>query len=45
MNFFKGTGIAGLHGILPVQGKIFRPLLFAKKMNYCLRTRKSFVFC
>lgn len=31
MNFFKGTGIAGLHGILPLQGKIFRPLLFAKK--------------
>lgn len=31
MNFFKGTGIAGLHGILPVQEKIFRPLLFAKK--------------
>lgn len=31
MNFFKGTGISGLHGILPVQGKIIRPLLFAKK--------------
>ena len=31
MNFFKGTGIAGLHGILPVQGKVVRPLLFAKK--------------
>lgn len=31
MNFFKGTGIAGLHGILPFQGKIFRPLLFARK--------------
>jgi tRNA(Ile)-lysidine synthase len=31
MNFFKGTGIAGLHGILPVQGKLIRPLLFAKK--------------
>ena len=31
MNFFKGTGISGLHGILPIQGKIFRPLLFAKK--------------
>ncbi len=31
MNFFKGTGIAGLHGILPLQGKICRPLLFAKK--------------
>ena len=31
MNFFKGTGIAGLHGILPRQGNIVRPLLFAKK--------------
>jgi tRNA(Ile)-lysidine synthase len=31
MNFFKGTGIAGLHGILPMQDKLFRPLLFAKK--------------
>lgn len=31
MNFFKGTGIAGLHGILPEQGGIVRPLLFAGK--------------
>jgi tRNA(Ile)-lysidine synthase len=31
MNLFKGTGIAGLRGILPKQGKIVRPLLFAKK--------------
>lgn len=31
MNFFKGTGIAGLRGMLPKQGKIIRPLLFAKK--------------
>ena len=31
MNFFKGTGIAGLRGILPKQGKVLRPLLFAKK--------------
>lgn len=31
MNFFKGTGIKGLQGILPKQGKIIRPLLFAKK--------------
>ncbi|MCW3116903.1 MAG: tilS [Chitinophagaceae bacterium] len=31
MNFFKGTGIAGLRGILPKQGKIVRPLLFARK--------------
>ncbi|MGC4036423.1 MAG: tRNA lysidine(34) synthetase TilS [Chitinophagaceae bacterium] len=31
MNFFKGTGITGLHGILPKQEKIIRPLLFAKR--------------
>lgn len=31
MNFFKGTGIAGLRGILPKQGKLVRPLLFASK--------------
>jgi tRNA(Ile)-lysidine synthase len=31
MNFFKGTGIAGLHGILPKQGVLVRPLLFAGK--------------
>ena len=31
MNFFKGTGIAGLRGMLPNQGKIVRPLLFEKK--------------
>ncbi|MDX2047790.1 MAG: tRNA lysidine(34) synthetase TilS [Chitinophagaceae bacterium] len=31
MNFFKGTGIAGLRGMLPLQGKIVRPLLFARK--------------
>ena len=31
MNFFKGTGINGLRGILPKQKKIIRPLLFAKK--------------
>ena len=31
MNFFKGTGIKGLRGILPKQGKIIRPLLFGTK--------------
>ncbi len=31
MNLFKGTGIAGLHGIPPVNGNIIRPLLFAEK--------------
>lgn len=31
MNFFKGTGIAGLRAMLPKQGKIVRPLLFASR--------------
>jgi len=31
MNFFKGTGIKGLQGILPKQKKVIRPLLFAKR--------------
>lgn len=31
MNFFKGTGLAGLHGILPHQNKLVRPLLPFKK--------------
>ena len=31
MNFFKGTGIAGLRGIQSKNEKIIRPLLFAKK--------------
>jgi len=31
MNFFRGTGIRGLKGIEPKNGKIIRPLLFAWK--------------
>ena len=31
LNLFRGTGIKGLHGILPVRGSIIRPLLFAHK--------------
>lgn len=37
MNFLKGTGISGLHGILPLQNKVFRPLLLFFKeelLNY-----------
>lgn len=37
MNIFRGTGISGLHGILPVQDKLLRPLLFAQRsmlLNY-----------
>lgn len=31
MNLSKGTGISGLHGILPKQGALIRPLLFATR--------------
>lgn len=31
INFFRGTGIMGLHGMPATQGKIIRPLLFAKR--------------
>ena len=31
MNFFRGTGIKGLRGILPKQNNIVRPLLFANR--------------
>jgi tRNA(Ile)-lysidine synthase len=32
-NLSKGTGIAGLHGILPKSGKVIRPILFALKSD------------
>jgi len=31
INFFRGTGVSGLHGILSRQNNIIRPLLFAKR--------------
>ena len=31
MNFFRGTGVAGLTGIKPINEKIRRPLLFARR--------------
>lgn len=33
MQVFKGTGIAGLHGILPVRGVLIRPLLGCRKKD------------
>ncbi len=45
-NFFRGTGIAGLHGILPMQGKVVHPLLFAKReeiVDYAKRNELSWV--
>ncbi|MBO6117150.1 MAG: tRNA lysidine(34) synthetase TilS [Bacteroidales bacterium] len=31
INLLRGTGIAGLHGILPKSGKIIRPMLFTSR--------------
>ena len=31
MNFFKGTGLSGMRGMLSKSGKVVRPLLFARK--------------
>ncbi len=39
INILRGAGISGMHGILPKQGKIIRPLMFATReliMNYAL---------
>jgi tRNA(Ile)-lysidine synthase len=33
INIVRGTGIAGIHGILPKQKNIIRPLLFANKID------------
>lgn len=33
LNLTRGTGIAGLHGILPVNGKLVRPLLFLRRQE------------
>lgn len=33
MNFFRGTGIAGLHGIAEKHGTILRPLLFLRRVE------------
>lgn len=46
MNFFRGTGIAGIRGIIPRQGKLIRPLLFARRTeieNFAKENQLSFV--
>ncbi len=46
MNFFKGTGIAGLRGIMPKNGHVVRPLLFASReeiMSYAEENQIEFV--
>jgi tRNA(Ile)-lysidine synthase len=40
INFFKGTGISGMHGILPEYGRIIRPMLIFQKediLDYAAR--------
>ncbi|TWR30424.1 tRNA lysidine(34) synthetase TilS [Mucilaginibacter pallidiroseus] len=33
LNLTRGTGIAGLHGILPINGKLVRPMLFLTRQQ------------
>ena len=44
MNFFKGTGIRGLQGILPARHKIVRPLIFASKKEIIDHANKQGLF-
>ena len=41
INFFRGTGINGLHGIPAKQGNIIRPLLFAKREEIISYSREN----
>ncbi len=41
MNFLRGTGIEGLHGILPKQKHIVRPLLFASREEILAYAKKN----
>ena len=46
LNLTRGTGIAGLHGILPKNGKLVRPMLFLSKENIdeiCAKEKLDFV--
>ncbi len=41
INLIRGTGIKGLHGILPKQGNLIRPLLFANKKEIIAFAKKN----
>jgi len=46
INLSRGTGIAGLHGILPKQGRVIRPMLFASRKEigkFALENQLDFV--
>ena len=40
-NIFRGTGMSGLHGILPQQKNTIRPLLFAKREDILAYTKDN----
>jgi tRNA(Ile)-lysidine synthase len=45
INMLRGTGISGLHGILPLQDRIIRPMMFAFRReiaDYAVQNRVSF---
>ena len=45
LNLTRGTGIAGLHGIIPKRGRFIRPLLFAdKEQIYDFVTQKQIIW-
>ncbi len=47
LNLSRGTGIKGLHGILPKRDTLIRPMLFASKLdieNYAQTNQIKFVF-
>ena len=41
INLIRGTGISGLHGILPKKGNIIRPMLFTTKNEIELYVKKN----
>ncbi|MDR0789935.1 MAG: tRNA lysidine(34) synthetase TilS [Bacteroidales bacterium] len=41
INMLRGTGISGLHGILPRSGQVVRPLLFASKAKIVQYAQKN----
>jgi tRNA(Ile)-lysidine synthase len=43
INFLRGTGIAGLHGILPKTNKLLRPLLFAGRSEIEHYAKQSYI--
>lgn len=45
LNLSRGTGIAGLHGIMPKRGRFVRPLLFASKEDiFAYVTEKQLIW-